>query len=56
MDTPEAQQQDNTLVLDLPPMPTLIPTSDLGGVSSQMVVRHRPSSSGASNHGQDPAE
>ncbi len=40
-DTPEApQQQDNTLVLELPPMPTLIPTpADLPAtVSSQMVV------------------
>lgn len=40
-DTPDApQQQDNTLVLDLPPMPTLIPTpADLpAAVSSQMVV------------------
>ena len=40
-DTPEApQQQDNTLVLDLPPMPTLIPTlTDLPAVvSSQMVA------------------
>lgn len=25
-DTPEAPQQDNTLVIELPPMPTLIPT------------------------------
>jgi hypothetical protein len=25
-DTPEAPQQDNTLVLELPPLPTLIPT------------------------------
>jgi hypothetical protein len=45
MDTPEAQQQDNTLVLDLPPMPTLIPTpTDLPAVaSSQMVVDPLPS-------------
>ena len=39
-DTPDAPQQDNTLVLELPPMPTLIPTpADLPAtVSSQMVV------------------
>ncbi len=39
-DTPEAPQQDNTLVLELPPLPTLIPTPmELpAAVSSQMVV------------------
>ena len=44
-DTPEAPQQDNTLVLELPPMPTLIPTPmDLPTtVSSQMVVDPLPS-------------
>ena len=34
-DTPEAPQQDNTLVIDLPPLPTLIPTpTDLPFVTS----------------------
>jgi hypothetical protein len=44
-DTPEAPQQDNTLVLELPPMPTLIPTlAELpAAVSSQMIVDPIPS-------------
>ena len=39
-DTPEApQQQDNTLVIELPPMPTLIPTlTDLPLVASPQTV------------------
>jgi hypothetical protein len=38
-DTPEAPQQDNTLVIELPPMPTLIPTpTDLPFVASPVKV------------------
>lgn len=38
-DTPDAPQQDNTLVIDLPPMPTLIPTlTDLPPVATTQKV------------------
>jgi len=38
-DTPEAPQQDNTLVIELPPLPTLIPTpTELPFVASPQKV------------------